>query len=234
MRKLLFAGLVALLAPTASHAQVQLGLRVGYGLANGDAFKDNGGSVLQSAGESAKMSDTLKAQIPVQLDASYKLTPEVAAGVYFSYGVGQLNDKICSDFGITCDKSGSDLRFGAQGIYSFSQVGGPFLPWAGLSLGWEQGSAEYKFTSDPPFAPPGTLNGDKAKFTLSGWEVGLQVGGDYKLNEQFSVGPYLTYSFGQYTSRSVSLPAAAGNPPIDLGSTSHSWLGIGVMGKLNL
>ena len=103
MRKLLFAGLVALLVPTASHAQFQLGLRVGYAPAMGDAAKD------------AKMSDvSLSSQIPLQLDANYKLDKDFAVGVYFSYGFGQVDNKA---FGDACGVSGIDCS-GSSGCAS--------------------------------------------------------------------------------------------------------------------
>jgi hypothetical protein len=209
MRKVLLAALVALLAPAAAHAQYQLGLRLGYGSAMGDAFQ------IKGASEAFKMSESLKAQVPLQLDASYKINKDISAGLYVAYGFGQTSDEACkkaSPAGSDCATSGTTLGVGAQGFYTFNQVTGPFVPWAGLALGWEQASLK--------------IGGDSA--TLSGFQGALQVGGDYKVNEQFSVGPYLSYAYGQYSS--VSLPAGAP----DTESKSHSWLGVGVAGKFNL
>ena len=225
MREFLLAGLVVLLAPAAAHAQVQLGLRAGYGLSGGDAYSYSSRAIPTNPSGTAKMSDSLRAQLPIQLDAMYGSTRDLAGGVYLAYGFGQLGDTPCSR--ISCNKSGHDLRLGVQGIYTFSKVGGPFLPWAGLFLGWEQAVAEYKFTI-------GSLNGQSAKYTLSGWEAGLQVGGDLMLGERLSVGPYLTYSFARYTTRDVAPPASLGNVPLDLGATTHTWLGFGVAGKFRL
>ena len=218
MRKLLFAGLVALLVPTASHAQFQLGLRVGYAPAMGDAAKDT------------KMSDiSLSSQIPLQLDASYKFDKDFAAGLYLSYGFGQVDNKafsqlagfqVCGVNGIDC--SGSSFRVGAQGNYTFNQVTGPFVPWAGLFAGYE--SVTTKLSG----------GGATGSIDLTGYELGLQVGGDYKVNEQFSVGPYLTYSFGQYQ----NVEGKFNGTTVASGSISdkamHSWLSLGVMGKFNL
>ena len=213
MRKLLFAGLVALLVPTASHAQFQLGLRVGYAPAMGDAAKD------------AKMSDiSLSSQIPLQLDASYKFDKDFAAGLYLSYGFGQVDNKAfgdaCGVSGIDC--SGSSFRVGAQGNYTFNQATGPFVPWAGLFAGYE--SVTTKLSG----------GGATGSIDLTGYELGLQVGGDYKVNEQFSVGPYLTYSFGQYQ----NVEGKFNGTTVASGSISdkamHSWLSLGVMGKFNL
>ncbi len=211
MRKVLFAGLVALLIPTASLAQVQLGLRLGYGSGMGDALQFKG------ATESWKMSDSLQAQIPLQLDASYKIDKDFSAGLYVAYGFASINSKVkdeCVALGGTdCDASGSTLGIGAQGFYTFNQVTGPFVPWAGLGVGYESASVK---------------SGGETT-TLSGFQVSLQVGGDYKVNEQFSVGPYLSYAMGEYTS--ISVPGGASS---EFDQKFHSWLGLGVLGKFNL
>ncbi|HEX9244456.1 MAG TPA: hypothetical protein VF875_18610 [Anaeromyxobacter sp.] len=218
MRKVLFAGLVALLIPTASLAQVQLGLRLGYAPAMGDAAKD------------AKMTDfSLSSQIPIQVDAAYKFNADFSAGLYFSYGFGQVDNKafeslvgqqVCGANGITC--SGSALRFGAQGNYTFNQVTGPIVPWAGLFLGYESVTTDL------------SGGGSSGSIELTGYELGLQVGGDYKVNEQFSVGPYLTYSFGQYQNVEAKVNGQSFASGSITDQAMHSWLSIGVMGRFNL
>ncbi len=56
------------------------------------------------------------------------------------------------------------------------------------------------------------------------------------MSDQFSIGPYLTFSFAQYTSRDVTLPSqiAALVGPLDLGAATHNWFGIGVLGRFSL
>jgi hypothetical protein len=208
MRKLLFAGLVALLVPTASHAQIQLGLRLGYGSASGDMFKVKG----PGGTGTISMSDSVKSAVPLQLDANYKFDKDWSAGVYLSYGFGQANQDNCAG---SC--SASTFGAGVQGFYTFNQVTGPFVPWAGIGLGYTQ--ASWGDSS-------GTL-------TASGVQGSLQVGGDYKVNEQFSVGPYLSYAYGQFSS--YTLPAGVTMPAgVSTDTASHSWLGLGIVGKFNL
>jgi hypothetical protein len=158
--------------------------------------------------------------VPIQLDASYRFDKDWAAGLYFSYGFGQvggqLRDNVCNLSGVSC--SASDMRAGAQGFYTFNQVSGPFVPWAGLNLGWEQGKVDF------------SGNGQSASISLTGFELGLQVGGDYKFTEQLSVGPYLSYSFGQYNSAS----GTGGFPAPSISTTLHSWFGFGVIGRFNI
>ena len=194
MRKLVLASLVALLVPTASFAQFQLGARIGYAPAMGDAYKE------------APMSDGVKSQIPLQLDALYKVMPDLAVGAYLAYGFGQLNSDVCPD-GLSC--SATDLRLGFQAVYSFNQVKAPLVPWAGLALGYDIATVKVEsFSTD-----------------TTGFDLALQAGGDYKVNDQFTVGPYLQVVVGQYGSvEGTDIPEKA----------LHQWLGFGVAGKFSL
>ncbi len=207
MRKLLMAAIVALAIPTASHAQFTLGLRLGYAPAMGDYMKD------------APMKDGVKSQIPIQLDAMYRITPEWAAGAYFSYGFAQLN----SDYSASCDAAGvscsaTSMRLGVQGTYTFTTVSPTFVPWAGAGIGYEIASEKVD------------LGGISASQDTSGWEfLNLQVGGDYKVNPKFAVGPYIMYSIGQYSSiEGTSVKDVYG------GTAMHEWFNIGVRGKFDL
>jgi hypothetical protein len=202
MRKLLMLGsLMALLVPIASRAQFQIGARLGYAPAMGDAVKDG------------SMSDGVKSQIPLQIDALYKVTKDIGVGAYFAYGIAQLNkDNMCG--GESC--SGSVMRFGVQGQYAFNDLKAPLTPWVGVGLGYESASIKV-----------GSASGG-----FSGMEyLNLSAGGDYKVNEQFSVGPYLQLSVAQYGSfndgsGSQSIPSDA--------KAMHQWFGFGVAGKFNL
>jgi outer membrane protein W len=211
MRKLILGSLLALLVPTASQAQFQLGLRVGFAPAMGDAAKDE------------KMSDGVKSQIPVQLDATYKVTPEVAVGAYASYGFGQVALDECDIGGVDC--SARVLRFGVQGLYTFNQVQSALVPWAGVGFGYEMGGLEM------------TAGGEKANLDYRGFEfLNLQVGGDYKVNENFSIGPYAQFSITQYSNAKFENSI----DPVDNydGSITdkgvHEWFGFGVRGKFDL
>ncbi len=206
MRKLFMLGAVvaALVFPSASHAQAQaskfsLGLRLGYGFSMGDAMKDFG------------MSDYVGSQIPIQLDAMYKLSPEFALGAYFSYGFAQpsgFGSDVCDAPGADC--SVSNMRLGVQGTYSFTKASPSFVPWLGLGIGWENSSFD---------------SGGGAADT-SGWEyLNLQGGANWKVNPAFAVGPYVMYSIGQYGSvEGNDIPNKA----------MHEWLSLGVMGKFDL
>jgi hypothetical protein len=201
---------MALALPTASRAQVSLGLRLGYAPAGGDFQKD------------AKMSDGIKAQIPIQLDALYKVNPNIGAGLYFSYGFGQLASDAC-ETGADC--SANDIRIGVQGLYTFNVEGAAtkFVPWAGLGLGWERGSTKM------------TGGGADATLSSTGYEFNIQLGGDYKVNEQLSVGPYVMLSVGQYSSVKFDGfgPLMDGSHDIE-DKGLHQWYNFGLRGRFDL
>jgi outer membrane protein W len=191
--------------PAASQAQDSkwiLGFRLGYAPAMGDATGDQ------------QMKDAIPSQIPLQLDVLYKFTPEWAAGVYLSYGFGQLSSAeadACDALGVDC--SMSTLRLGVQGTYTFVTAN-QFVPWLGLGFGYE-GATE-----------KAVLNGASASQSTDGWEfLNLQVGGDYKVNPKFAIGPYVMLQVGQYSS-------IEGNSISNKGT--HEWLNVGIRGKFDL
>lgn len=204
MRKLLtLAVAMALALPTASRAQFSLGARLGFAPAMGDAMKG------------APMSDGAKSQIPIQLDALYKFTPEFAAGLYFSYGFVQLASAVtndCNASGVSC--SASVTRLGVEATYSFTTVSPTFVPWAGAGIGYEWLTEKDSF------------GGVSVSADATGFEfLNLQVGGDYKVSNQFFVGPYIMLTVGQYSE-------VAGNSIPD--KAVHEWLGFGIRGKFDL
>ena len=220
MRKTLLLGAIAmaLALPTASQAQFSLGARIGYAPAMGAAEKD------PATGESFKMKDGIKSQIPLQLDAAYKVTPEIAVGAYFSYGFGQVGSAVkaeCDAFGQDC--SASDMRLGLQAFYTFTKVSPQFTPWAGLGLGYEWGKIK---------ATGGGFADESA--TFSGWEfLNLQFGADYKVSDQFGIGPYVMFSIAQYGSVEAESGGASASADVEK-KAIHEWLGFGVRGKFDL
>jgi hypothetical protein len=219
MRKLLVLAVTLVLSlPTASRAQFMVGARLGYAPALGDAAKD------ATTGAALKMSDGVKSQIPLQLDAAYKVTKEVAVGAYFSYGIGQVGSAFkdsCAASGQSC--SASSTRLGVQALYTFSGVNPQFVPWAGVGLGYEWGT--YK----------GTGGGQPDEsFTFKGWEfLNLQVGGDFPLGPQLSVGPYVMLSIAQYSDAEITSGGTTFSGSISKKAV-HEWLGFGIRGKFDL
>jgi hypothetical protein len=207
MRKIAMLALtLAALAPAAASAQVSLGLRLGFAPSMGEAVKDG------------DMSDGVKSQIPIQVDALYALNPNLSLGGYFSYGVGQLGGSI-SDL---CDASGADcsansMRAGVQLHYALA-ARGAWVPWGGVGAGYEWGK----------------LSIDEGSLAYRGVEfLNLQLGGDYKVNEKFAIGPYVQFSMGQYSNVTQDDGTDSASDSIDEKGI-HEWLGFGVRGRFSL
>jgi hypothetical protein len=199
MRKLLvLAALVVL--PLSAQAQFTLGARLGYGFGMGDV------------GGTLSMGDWVKSQVPLQLDALYRVAPNVAVGAYFSRAFGQLGGDVntaCDMFGSDC--SGRLTRLGAQATYSFAAQ--QMAPWIGAGLGYEWN----------------TLEENGVALTFKGFELNLQAGTDFKVNEQFSVGPYLLLAVGQYSDATLD-----GQDAGTVDKKMHQWLNFGIRGKFDL
>jgi len=169
----------ALLVPTASRAQLSIGLRAGYAKASGDLAKIGGETVSQE--------DFVSSQIPIQLDLDYRLFLGLTAGVYASYGFGDVSDAAagCSATGVSC--TGRIIRAGVQATFTFPV---PLLkPWIGAGFGYE-------------WARVGRSNA-KA-LTASGLEAfNGQLGLDLDLG-YLRVGPFLTYTLGKYGADTLS------------------------------
>lgn len=232
MQKLVVVAMTALLVPAASRAQAaadsrfQVGVRAGYQLSAGDAAKD------------AAMKDfSLRSQIPLQVEAAFKVTPELAVGPYFSWGFGMTDDaflrdavgsptNICDeDFGDgTVDCTGSAWRLGAQAIYTLRQLQAPLVPWVGVNVGYHSAEAEAEDRVD------------RITVQLNGYEVGVQLGGDFRVSDRFAVGPFLSYSLGQFrTGETRSTFDPADNTDGDIEDKAlHHWFGIGLRAAFDL
>lgn len=238
----LVAMLAAVALPTAAHAQFTLGFRLGYAPAMGDAykFKNTGDPTLE--GTSAKMSDGVSWQIPLQLEAAYRITPQIAVGGYVSYGFSEGGPSFASTFagqdfcdlsgsGVSVDCSASDVRLGVQGTFAFTMVSPTFVPWAGVGFGWEWLRSKAEISG-------GGMSGSFEE-NLDGFEFSLQGGGEWKIGRVFALGPFLQYSIGQYSGGEIKmsgfgLPSESGKFSDLADKSLHEWLTIGVRGKFDL
>ncbi|SEU27564.1 autotransporter domain-containing protein [Stigmatella erecta] len=178
-----------------------LGLRAGYGLPLGKA-----------TGEAdANLSDVISGIIPLQLDAGYFLTSHLYLGGSFQYAPGLLAED-CEE-GASC--SISVMRFGVNLAYHTA----PFAkvdPWVGLGVGYER----FNLSASAEFGGE-TI---EASTTASGFEfAALQGGVDFKLSKHFAVGPFATFTVGQYSSLSVSDGEDSASVDIDE-KAFHFWL----------
>lgn len=215
MRSLVPAVVAAVVAtaPAAAAAlpPLEVGARVGWATALGDAAKDT------------PMKDfTITSQVPVQLDAWVRLRPALAAGLYASYGVGFAPDTsmfgFCGASGASC--SGRAVRAGLQGRWSFGSAR-RFVPWAGAGLGWEWATVEGKDAA-------GTSH-----VSANGLDVTLQGGGDWRVGPRLAVGPYVQLGIGRYRSGEAQISGTTSSGGV-ADKTFHGWLGLGIAGRFEL
>lgn len=203
----LFASLIsttALAQDVGKESGVQLGLRTGYGIPMGNAQKD------------APLSDAYSGMIPIWLDAGYRFNPNIYAGAMFQYGF--VSVKNCPT-GADC--SASNIRIGANLHYHIMPEA-TFDPWVGLGIGYEimNSSAE--------------MMGQKADGNAKGFEfANLQVGGDYKVMPDLGIGPFISFSLGQYSSAKVTAMGQTIDGDIK-DKALHQWFVIGIRGAYNL
>lgn len=182
--------------------KIKLGLRLGYGLPMGDAAKDR------------PMTDGVKGKIPIWLDLGYMVTPNIMVGLYAQYGIAMLADDACPD-GADC--SGAVIRFGLQGQYHLSP-GESLNPWFGLGIGYEMASSKV------------SAGGAEFTGTTSGLEfANLQAGADFGVADNIGIGPFVSFSLGQYSSAKTETPAGSSDGDIE-DKAMHMWLVLGVKG----
>jgi len=202
--------------PAASGRAVELGARVGFGLPFGNEGRIGGAAV------DAKLSDDVSGMIPLWLDAGYRIDPHLYVGLFFQYAFALINTDMnpeCNQSGNSC--SASDIRLGVNLHYHFAP-GRSFNPWVGLGAGYEWLLLS---VTSPAIS---------ADVTVSGFEfANLQLGGDFTASPTFRVGPFVSFSMGQY--RSFSVSSGGQSMPTDITRQQlHEWLVIGARGAFDI
>lgn len=182
--------------------RLKLGAGVGYGIPLGYIAKEE------------KLSNLYLGEIPIELEASYRLTHAISAGVYAGYGFGLVSSSEIDGVKTSdeVDSIGS-WRLGAELEYEFPEVG-PAHFFTALRTGYVMEKIK--------LSDGGT---DRA----SGWEyVTLMGGSDFEVTERFAFGPFVGFSLGQYTMENLD---GASKERIPSGERAlHEWLNIGVRG----
>lgn len=192
--------------PSAPHFEAAL--RVGFGVPMGSAFNVSATSLINTA-----MTDYDSFTIPVMVDVGVRLWGSLFLGGYFAYGFGGSTEANACGAGFSCTPH--TLRVGGEVIWHV--LGSAALdPWVGVGSGYE--SLSIGVSGD---AGSGT-------YEFSGWEYGiLQVGVDFALSPLFRLGPWISFSVGQYGTESASGASGSGSKPIPQTAT-HEWFMGGV------
>ena len=147
------------------------------------------------------LGSNVSGQLPIWLEAGWRFTRNIYAGIYGQYAFGFSNN--CP---IASDCSTKGYRLGIEGIYNLAPDAW-LQPWAGLGFGYEW------------------LNVSRAgqDSNYKGFELAyVQAGVDLAVSKQLSVGPFGSVSFlGKYTSQS------ANGVSNDISAT-HEWVQVGL------
>jgi hypothetical protein len=161
--------------------------------------------------------------IPLWLDAGYRMNESVFFGGFFQYGFGFVGE----DFVGVCDMTGVDcgistMRLGAQ-IHYHVTPREPADFWLGYGFGYEW----LTFSAE--------ASGNELSFTAHGFEfANFQGGVDFMAAPSFYLGPFLSFSLGQYGDVSTDCSGAAcmgfgGGGNLD-DKALHEWFVIGIRG----
>ncbi len=183
------------LAARAEAAEQVIALRLGAASAFGSAAAD------------VPMSDEVRTQFPVQLDALARFG-RASAGAYGSWGIARSG---------SCEGScASVARAGLQATWTFATWHGT-EPWAGIGAGWEWAKER----------------AHGVKTSWRGWELAAQGGLEWQVAPRVAVGPFLLLGAGRYTD--VELDTGFGSASAELARKSvHAWFHAGVRARLVL
>jgi hypothetical protein len=203
---------------------IELGVRSGYALPFGSAIA---GSVdgEPAASSPVDLSNTVKGLVPLWFDLGYRLAPQWFLGASFQYGFGLLSDQEsngCSAANIDC--SFNNIIVAAEVQYHMFPRG-PFDPWIGLGAGYEWATAQ------------ASGGGAQDSSDINGFNLNVQIGGDYLATPDFGIGPFVMLSAGEYTSCSLDVSAngTSTSPDCEVKHTGfHEWLTLGVRARYDL
>jgi hypothetical protein len=190
---------------------VSVGLRVAWGFPIGSVATDD------------RLGSNFSGILPIWFDAGYRISPAIYVGGYFQWAVGFISSDVCVAPLTAC--SGDDVRFGLNLHWHVKSALGAgawaeeFDPWLGVGAGYEIASITLE------------RGGDKSKVNYRGFEfASLQVGGDYLGLGSMRLGPFVSFSLGEYTRTTVSVPTGPTSHSIN-DPALHAWLMLGLRGQ---
>jgi hypothetical protein len=172
------------------------------------------GKSMGSIAAGAKLSDLTSGCIPFWFDVGYLVTQNVMLGLYLQYAI--------AGGGADWMGSGSDVRLGVQAQFHPTSSG-LIDPWAGLGIGYEILS----MSAD--------IMGHQATAKVKGIEfANLQAGLNFRVWSTLGIGPYASFSFGQYSSQSGSVSGQGSQSGSIDKKAMHEWLIFGANASIAL
>jgi hypothetical protein len=220
MRARLAVLLVALAAPAAAlepdaagETGLVLGARVGWGRAFGELAHD-----------AVAVRDVVEAKLPIWLEVGYRFGPRFHGELYFELAPGSVRSEFCTS-GVSC--SATDVRFGIA-LQLHLAPRALLDPWIAVGVGIEVLKAQ--LSDADPLVPPG-----RNELTWTGFELPLvEAGIDVRISRRFSLGPYVSGSFGQFTSLTVEPNGGASTSAEVDDRGNHGWIQVGLKSTLRL
>jgi hypothetical protein len=192
-----------------------LGLRFGYALPLGNVSGSD------------KLSDAVSGEVPIWFEVGYRFSPAFMFGTFFQYAFTQLKAGVGCPINATC--SGHDTKFGIQGQYHFLPEQRTD-PWLGVGIGYETFSES--IDENLP-----ALN-EHIDGNFSGVQfLNLQAGVDFRVASLFSLGPFLDYSLGEYSTASGNATIDGNSQTLDsdINDTAlHEWFTFGLRGTFGV
>jgi hypothetical protein len=147
------------------------------------------------SGVSSDLSTTFNGLVPLTLEGGRRFNRLYTVGPFFQYGRALVKGG---------GGSTSDYLFGLQALYRIDAPG-PMSPWVGFGGGYE-------------------ILGAGGGLSVRGFEFAtLQAGGEFQPSLGFYMGPFASFSFGEFTTvSSGSSDQDVANPGI------HGWLELGL------
>jgi hypothetical protein len=185
--------------------------RLGYGIPSGPISDEGDGA----------LDDLVDWKVPLWVEVGFRFNPQVWGGLYLELASTSVNDAFCLP-GRSCDAS--DIRFGLD-LQLHLRPYRPIDPWIGIGFGVEVLRAEaFDLGAN-----------DISEFSYAGLELPLLEGGvDVALSPYVSMGPYVSWSLGTFTSFRVETPGLSDIDGRIDDRALHSWFEVGVKGTLKL
>ncbi|HVJ14325.1 MAG TPA: hypothetical protein VM686_02750 [Polyangiaceae bacterium] len=180
----------------------QAALRSGFSLPWGKASEEPGDELSARSGW----------QVPVILDAGFKLNKPVFLGLYLGFGYGSGRAEACDAEGFDCRVL--SYQFGVQGQYQFG-ASEAINPWIGYGIGYE--ILEQSISTE---------GYDETEISHGMTFAKLGLGAD--LRGVFGLGPFVEVSAGRFAASSTSVDETEVHEgPVDE-SAWHGMLSFGV------
>jgi len=188
-------------------------------------FDLRGGFALPVGGEDikgVKSSDLSMGNIPVRLGLGWRFNRSFYAGAFGSIGWGLAPSDAAKSKEFTDIKAMIlPMAFGLEAHYHIMPTAS-FDPWLGLGVGYEMNSMS---------AEQATM---KISSVMSGFMANVQLGADYRLNSSVGLGPFVSFSGGQYMSQTSTAGGISASSDLKDTRSIHMNLTAGLRGTFNL